>query len=139
MRRFGYFVVCIVLTICAIACREEKSFDGGLTRKYDVPCMLVVGTVKHKYAEDAWQELYSPTQMLFRIGDDTMSEYFQVELSVVPSRVGQSLTGSLEWTSDSDVRGYKDLSWTVEDITDAGLIWLWNSQHKIAVALRVIE
>lgn len=139
MRRFGHFVLGMVLTICAAACHEEKSFDDGLTRKYDVPCLLAGGSVKHKYQEGTWQELYSPTQVVFCIGDDTMSEYFQVELSAVPSYIGQSLTGSVEWTSDTDVRAHKGLSWTVEDITDAGLIWLWNSQRKIVVALRVLE
>lgn len=121
------------------ACRKENGFDPGLSRKYSVPCLVVGGSARHVFDADNWQELYSPTEKVFCVGNDTMSDYFQLRLSSLPVEEGQVLVGSVEWTSDTDMKGYGNLSWTVEEMTGEGLIWLWNKQRRISVAVRMID
>lgn len=140
MRRFvRIFCCCACALVCASACQEDREFDVKLPSRYAEPCLVAGGSLKHLYDASTWQELYSPTQRVFCVGNDTMSDYFRLTLSAVPAQEGQTLTGTVEWTSDTDEHHYSDLSWTVEEVTDEGLIWLWCRQRRIAAAVRVLQ
>lgn len=140
MTRFVKIICCCACAIaCASACHEDREFDVKLPSRYDMPCLIVSGSLKHLYDTATWQELYSPTERVFCVGNDTMSDYFRLTLSAVPAEEGQTLIGMVEWTSDTDEHRYGDLTWTVEEMTDEGLIWLWCRQRKIAVAVRILE
>lgn len=127
------FVALVVLTSCS-----QSEVDASFLEDYGV-CLKVDGKVIHVYDELTWQLSYNPTSRTFRASTDNMSDYFVLKCSPLPTEVGQSISGSLEWSTSSDIKTRSGLSFTVEQMDASGNIWLWCSKKDIGVCVRTLD
>ena len=135
---FKYVLTLICALSWAVACVRDDGFDARLAERFDGPCLIVKGATVFSFEETSCQESYRPSQKLYRAGTDTMSDFFSVKMSAVPSSEGQKLTCTLSWTGVSKETVQDRLSFSVQEIR-GDLIWLWCSRQQIAVAVRILQ
>lgn len=100
--------------------------------------MQIYGSVCFNYNPDACQLSCSRDTRTFRAGTDTMSEYYEVVLSAIPSSEGQKVSGNVTWTSGSRLNSKNSI--TLEAVRLEGdRIWLWNGQSKLGVVVRFFD
>lgn len=100
--------------------------------------MQINGSNCFSYSQAACQLFCSRDTRTFRAGTDTMSEYYEVVLSAIPSEARQKVNGSVSWTSGSRVSSKNNI--TLEAVRLEGdKIWLWNGQNKLGVVVRFFD
>ena len=127
----------LVLLLTLVSCQQTE-VDAEFLEEYGV-CLKVDGKMVHVFDELTWQLSYNATSKTFRAHNDTMSDYFSLKCSSLPTYEGQSLSGSLEWSASSDIKTRSGLDFTVEQIDPDGNVWLWCSKKAIGVCVRVLD
>lgn len=139
MKKYIPLLLVTMSLIALCGCQRGDGFDFDLIGAYPQPCLLINGTPATSVAPDGAQYVYSPTSKTFCAGTDTMSDYFLVTLSNIPSSEGQKLTASVEYTADSTQKYLTNLSFTVEQIKDNGIVWLWCPASKLSLAIQILN
>lgn len=120
------------------ACTPNNGFDK--TRLADPTVSL---SVRHSdvfvYDDIKCQMVYDQKTRSFTAGTDTMSDYFTLTLSSVPTSSGQTVTGDISWTTDSSVSSHAGLTFEVVQVDMNGTAWLWNARQEIAVVISVLR
>lgn len=131
-------IVAFLLLITAFVSCQESEVDTSFLEDYEV-CLKVDGKVVHEYDPLTWQLSYNSLSNTFRVHNDNMSEYFVLKCNSAPTYTGQNLTGSLEWSTPSDIKTGSGLSLTIEQMDASGNVWLWCSKKNIGVCVRVLD
>lgn len=137
MRRILAFAAAALAAATLSSCSQSE-VDASFLEDYGV-CLKVDGKMVHVFDELTWQLSYNPSSKTFRAHSDTMSDYFSLKCSSLPTTVGQSLTGSLEWSTSSDIKTRSGLDFTVEQMDSDGNVWLWCSKKDIGVCVRTLD
>ena len=74
----------------------------------------------------------------FRAFTDSMSDFFVVQFSDIPTQLGQRLTANLTWTTDWEVLTRKNLTLEVVRL-EGDEFWLWSTAGRIGVTVRILE
>lgn len=133
MKKLALLTSILAAMLLSSACRpaapyESFSLSDGLL-------LQVNGSECFNYSPAACQIFCSRDTRTFRAGTDTMSEYFEVTLSAIPTEVGQSVSGNISWTSGSKILSRNSI--TLEAVRLEGdKIWLWNGQNKLGAVVR---
>lgn len=101
--------------------------------------LRVKGEVVFKYEPLTCQTAFNRRNCEFRVHTDNMSDYYCVNLDLVPTAEGQKAKGSITWTNRSDVVTRKDLVFHVKKVDRSGRFWLWNRKEQIGVVIHIIE
>ena len=136
-RRFAILLALSAALLVFPACNRD-GFNKGDLEIRDV-CLRVKGNMVYSYVAWASQLSFNRGRKEFRAGSDTMSDYFLLTMSEVPHENGQTLTGSLQWTTDDDTPRLTGLSFKVERIGDDGTVWLWCPAQKILVVMKLLN
>ena len=137
MRRLGYLFVMLMVVVLS-GCNRDGFSKSDFEIK-DV-CLKVKGTVVYSHVPGASQVALNRGRKEFWAGTDTMSDYFRLSgMSELPKQNGQTLTGSLQWTTADDSPRLTGLSFKVERIGDDGTVWLWCSAQKILVVMKLLN
>ncbi len=72
----------------------------------------------------------------FRVHTDNMSDFFAIQLDVMPSSLGQRVNGTASWTTGDDLHGKKTIFEVVK--IDNNKIWLWSSDSRIAAVVQAL-
>lgn len=99
-------------------------------------CLRIKGKTLHKYSPEHCQLGFNEQKKQFRVHNDTMSEYYILTCSSIPTSTGQKINCDLKWSTPSSVSSKSNIEFTVEKIDDNGNIWLWNKSNGIAVSVR---
>ena len=113
--------------------RMRDAFEDG-----DELRLMVGGQVVFTYEPNTCQLAFSRAQKEFRAHTDNMSDFFVVELSEVPTQLGQRLTANLTWTTDWEVLTRKNLTLEVVRL-EGDEFWLWSTAGRIGVTVRILE
>ena len=70
--------------------------------------------------------------------DDQVSEWFIFKFSTMPDSEEQKVKGDLEYTTDNDVKTQEGLTYSVEKISQDGLVWLWNEDKDIGAVIKIL-
>lgn len=135
MRKLYIILAAALLVFCG--CSETNEVDSEFL-KDETPCLKIDGNVIHQYNPLTWQLGYKASDAEFRVHNDTMSDYYVVELNSVPQKTGETITGNLIWTSEKGVNRLNDLDFKVEKINGNGVVWLWQSKENIAVSVQIL-
>lgn len=74
----------------------------------------------------------------FRVYSDSMSDFFIVRLSEIPTETGQEVISDVIWTTNTDLVSRNGI--TLRLVQSQGdRLWLWNADYKIGVEVRVLE
>lgn len=100
-------------------------------------CLEENGRMVFNYNPDNCQIACNPDRKQFRVMDDTMSRFYLLTCSALPSSVGQVLTADIRWVSGDSAQNLAGLEFKVEKLED-GQAWLWCQRRKIAVSVRLL-
>ena len=74
----------------------------------------------------------------FRVHTDSMTDFFEVTLSALPSGEGDKVEGDITWTTKRDISTIKNVA--LQTIRAEGdRIWLWNEDEDIALVVRFLD
>ena len=128
----------MILAVFLLASCQGMKMDPEFAATTD--CNLrVKGTVVFKYSSLTCQQAFNREKCEFRVHTDNMSDYYCVILNSVPTAEGQSVKGSITWTSQSDIVTKKDLSFQVKKTDRSGRLWLWCRKEQIGVVIHVLD
>ena len=130
---FAALLGCIILSSCT-----GGKVDPEFIATSD--CNLrVKGEVVFKYDPLTCQTAFNRRKCEFRVHTDNMSDYYCVNLNLVPTAEGQKAKGDITWTNRSDVVSRKDLTFHVKKADRSGRIWLRCRKEQIGVVIHVLE
>lgn len=133
MKRLSFILILLALLT---ACNKNKMEEAVLESE-DL-CLIIKDKTIFTYDENDCQISFKPSTREFRIGDDTMDDYFILTTSVIPSYKGEKVKGDLLWTSSSSVQSRKYIQFEVQKIEN-GTVWLWSKTDRIAAVVKILE
>ena len=138
MRRRLLAILLVIVTVMPVGCNRKGSYDKALLLDNTV-CLMVKKSTVFSYDPLTCQMAYNKSTRQFRAGTDTMSDYFTVRLSSVPSSSGQTVTGDVTWTTSSSVSSLSGVTFEVEQVDSDGNVWLWSSRQEIAAVVKILR
>jgi hypothetical protein len=91
------------------------------------------------YVPSEFQLAFNDRDNEFRVYSDRLGEWFTVKCSEKPSAEGQLLKADVSWTASKSTKQLKSLDMKVEKTDEEGLIWLWNSSHRVGIIIKDIQ
>ena len=91
------------------------------------------------YVPSEFQLAFNDRDNEFRVYSDRLGEWFTVKCSEKPSAEGQLLKADVSWTASRSTKQLKSLDMKVEKTDEEGLIWLWNSSHRVGIIIKDIQ
>ena len=127
----------LVLTILAITGCVEQQPEENLLPLTEIS-LTIKGEVVMEFIPATCQIGYNSERNEFRLTNDSLSDWFIFRSDVVPTDVGQKVIGSLEYKSQKNTKELTDLTFSVEKTAQDGTTWLWNSDKKIGIIIKVL-
>ena len=118
-----------------VSCKQpsmSEEFRGSETLHLEIK-----GYTTFTYDPLTCQKAYNADRREFRVSSDNMSDFYTVRLDGLPDREGQSVRGSVTWTTGDNIHSKSTVFETVR--LDGSRIWLWSSSNRIAVVVEVLE
>ncbi|MBR5567487.1 MAG: hypothetical protein IKW27_01965 [Bacteroidales bacterium] len=100
--------------------------------------LTIKGVDQIIYDENTWQLGFNDKKNEFRVVDDKVSEWFLFRCETMPSSEGQKIKGDIEYTTDTDIKTQEGLTYSVEKISQDGLVWLWNDDKDIGAVIKIL-
>jgi len=130
---FAALLGCLILSSCTGGKADPEFIATS-------DCNLrVKGEIVFKYDPLTCQTAFNRRNCEFRVHTDNMSDYYCVNLNLVPTAEGQKARGSITWTNRSDVVTRKDVTFYVKKADRSGRLWLWCRKEQIGVVIHVLE
>ncbi|MBO5193713.1 MAG: hypothetical protein J6B62_02335 [Bacteroidales bacterium] len=132
----------LLLSFISIACLSgciKDTFtaeDFINTTKYDGHGVILKerGRTILVYDPSTWQLSFNSTMKEFRVHEDQMKYYYSLKCDNMPSEEGQTIEGTLEWTTYDDSKS-RHMTFSVSKIGTDGRIWLWNAKYQTGVVV----
>lgn len=100
------------------------------------PGFTVKGSVIHSFDPFTWQSSFCGEPCVFTMCTDDMSDYYTLRCSRMPVQEGDDVKCDVEWTTYSDIKSQKALSFEVVKTDRAsGALWLWCSSARIGAVV----
>lgn len=126
----------LFVTFLACSCNDDRFASAFAAR--DQIRLQVGGVEQISYDPIDCQLGFNPDKREFRVHTDNMSDYFTVTLTRIPTEDEEVVSGTLTYTTSSDVITRKNI--TLEVIRLEGdKIWLWNQPGRIGLQIQVLE
>lgn len=126
-------ILAFALLLCG--CREDNVSEEF--RLSDELRIEIKGYTTFRYNPMTCQIAYNRDKCEFRVHTDNMSDFYALKLAQYPAETGQTISGTVSWTTGSNIHNKKT---TFEVLKLEGdKIWLWSSRNKIALVVRSLE
>ena len=134
MRKFAFILLLTAAGLLA-GCRHDDvseafSLDGTVRIECD-------GAIVFQYNPVTCQQFFNRDSGTFRVGTDTMSDYFSVTLAEIPSSHGDVVRGDIRWTTDSGMSDIRNVTLKVMKL-EGDTVWLWSRSAKIGLTLKLL-
>lgn len=128
----------ILFCICALvnSCAEQPVLSEF--SEIDIIRMEVAGQTVLVYNPKTCQMAFNRDRCEFRVHTDTMSDYFIVRMSEIPSELGQEVSADLTWTTSTDIRTRKNVTLLLVNM-EGDRLWLWDAAGKTGMEVRILE
>lgn len=133
MRKLGIIIAAAVL-FCG--CQEERLISAFSAR--DEIRLQVGGVEQLSYDHLTCQLGFNIDNREFRVHTDNMSDFFSLRLSSIPTEDEEQVTGSLAYTTRTDVVHKSNITLKVVRL-EGDRIWLWNQASRIGVEIQILE
>lgn len=104
----------------------------------DAVRLEVAGITQFVYDPMNCQMAFNRERGEFRVSTDTMSDYFIVRLSEIPTQTEQEVTGDVIWTTATDVMNKKGITLKLIKV-QGDRLWFWNANFRIGAEVRILE
>lgn len=137
----GALKILILFAATAVLCGCPGIHEGESESEFmasQMPCLHMNGKTVHEFKPETWQTGFNRSKRQFRVSNDTMSDFYVLECSAIPTREGQKITADLTWSAKRIVTR-RDVSFSVKKMDSRGMVWLWNSKDRIGVSVMIPE
>lgn len=124
----------LLLSVLAIAC--NGGFDYSFSES-DRIRLEIGGRLYLEYDESLGQLGFNAQDCCFSVLSDNASDYFILTLDKMPGAKGETVSASLKWTTPSSIESRKDIVFKVMKLED-DILWLYNSNERIAVCVKIL-
>lgn len=134
MKRYTHILIAVLLLVSSCdGTHEITNFSDT-----DAIRLEVAGITQFFYDPITCQMAFNRERGEFRVHTDSMSDYFIVDLSEIPTETGQEVTGDVIWTTTNDLMTRQNI--TLRLINSQGdRLWFWNANYRIGVEVRILE
>ena len=126
----------LVMLLIVSACNDDKFIEPFINS--DELRLVQRGKTLFVYNPNTCQISFNRKKGQFRVQTDDMQDFYTITLSEIPVFEGQEVSGTLVWTTASEVNAIKNVSFSTKKI-EADKIWLWTGNAKIGVVVRMLE
>lgn len=126
----------LVMLLIVSACNDDKFIEPFINS--DELRLVQRGKTLFAYNPNTCQISFNRKKGQFRVQTDDMQDFYTITLSEIPVFEGQEVSGTLVWTTASEVNAIKNVSFSTKKI-EADKIWLWTGNAKIGVVVRMLE
>ncbi len=137
MRKNLRHIILILLAVSLCGCVKTYEPDQFFLEESDM-VLKIGGKNKIRYNSDNYQIGYSPDRKQFRLHNDTMSEFFILTCSELPSKQGQKVKCALKYCTANEIDYKTGLEFDVRKISD-NIIWLWCKKKNIGVTVKTLD
>lgn len=133
MKRLAILATAVLLCLCS--CHDDI-FPRFVA---DDSIHLEVDGVQQLHYDETYCQLgFSRERCQFRMCTDSMSDYFAVQMNMLPNAEGDMLRADLTWTTSRDVITRKNIALEVVK-AEGDKFWLWNEQGRIALVIQILD
>lgn len=129
-------IILIAMLVCTLLSCRKNQIDEGFTLDSNVR-MEVSGTEIFRFNSITCQESFNYEDRCFCVGTDTMSDFFSVKLNAVPNQEGQTVYGSLRWTTPTSISSKNNVALKVIKL-ESDKVWLWSTTADIGLVVRFL-
>lgn len=134
MKRALPYLLLAALLLCS--CRDDRFITPFVAQ--DGIRLTVNGRTVFTYDPLTCQLGFNRQRGEFRVHTDNMSDFYTLQLSKIPEREGQEVTGTLVWTTATDIYTKKNVTFTAEKL-EGDCIWLWTGNGRVGVVVKVLD
>ena len=134
MKRVLPYLLLAALLLCS--CRDDRFITPFVAE--DGIRLTVNGKTVFSYDPLTCQLGFNRQRGEFRVHTDNMSDFYTLQLSKIPEREGQEVTGTLVWTTATDIYTKKNVTFTAEKL-EGDYIWLWTGNGRVGVVVKVLD
>ncbi len=131
-----------VLLIATILSSCEKNFnEADFVTTLSSVCLIVNGSPYMEYDQYYHQLAWRGIDLQFRMTDDYVNDYFVVNLSKMPTEMGEVITAEIIYTTNNSVKDFTG-SFNASKIstTNSGtMIWLWNESNRLGAIIQTLN
>ncbi len=119
-----------------VSCKDDR-FITSFVQQDGIHLSVNSKTV-FRYDPLTCQLAFNRDRREFRVHTDSMSDFYTLTLSEIPTRQGQEVKGTLVWTTEKDINTKRNVTFTAEKL-EGDLIWLWTGNGRVGVVVRVLD
>lgn len=133
--RLSITALCLLL-FCACDQQGVTELPGFLTD--DAVRLELDGVRIFTFDESQCQLAFNEKRREFRAHTDTMLDYFVVNLSAIPARLGAKAEATIIWSTEEGEQTKENVTLEAKRIK-GDVIWLCDDSRHNAVVIRVLE
>ncbi len=135
--RKALYIVLSGLFLLTTGCEGSFNMESEMLKSEKI-CLKAGGKLIYEYNPATDQLGFNKSTCQFRAGSDNMGDYFTATCAERPSKKGQTIDVTLQWTENNTVVR-KKRTMKVEKLSDNGYVWLWNRKEGIGAVVRFLE
>ncbi len=137
-----------ILKISALALVAAMSFscnnrfnEADFVTTLSSVCLILNGSPYMEYDQYYHQLAWRESDLQFRMMDDYANDYFIVNLSNIPSEMGEVVTAEIIYTTVDSVKDFTG-SFNASKISSNSsgtMIWLWNESNRMGAIIQTLN
>lgn len=97
------------------------------------------GVTQVLFNERTGQIGYNDSRNEYRFYDDRLADWFTVKCSHRPAAEGENIIADVAWTGSRTPKTFKNLTFSIEKISNDGMIWMWNQANRIGIIIKDLQ
>lgn len=125
----------------ACSCDENDFNEADFVTSISSISLTVKGTEIMQYDSYYHQIAWNAEKMQFRMMDDSLGNYFVVNLGNMPSQMGDVVSAELIYTTYTSIKTINDKfnASKIQTNSNGQLIWLWNESSNTGVVIQELN
>ncbi len=141
MKRITSMAAIALTALVTLSCEGSGFNEADFVTTITDVCLMVDGKTVMEYDNSIHQLAWSERDLQFRMMDDSVNNYFVVNLSKVPSEMGEQIQAEVLYTTNNSVRtvsGTFNAS-KISSTSSSTTIWLWNESADVAAVIQILR
>ncbi|MCD8208453.1 MAG: hypothetical protein LUD72_10985 [Bacteroidales bacterium] len=133
------FALALVATL-SYSC-ENRFNEADFVTTLDSVCLIINGSPFMEYDQYYHQLAWNGGELQFRMMDDYANDYFIVNLSNMPSQMGEVVSAEIIYTTVDSIKEFSG-SFNASKISynsSGTLIWLWNESNRMGAIIQTLN
>ncbi len=131
-----------IAIVAAMSVSCEKHFnEADFVTTLSSVCLIVNGSPFMEYDQYSHQLAWNAGEMQFRMMDDYVNDYFVVNLSTMPSVMGEVVTAEIIYTTNDSIKNFSgNFNASKISYNSTGtMIWLWNENNRLGAIIQTMN